>query len=205
MGIKNLMNKTSSVGLSPAVQVSDPESEAYYRRIDQCAKGQLDILIGNGLPQHAEYLMRWLIKQAKLSVKIYSGSLMASTNDGTLVFGSAEMIDAALRLLKNSGSKLSVIVQKADNYLVNPFVQALQTAKIKGEIFGSFELLQLNQNLQQNFQKHFLINDVGGFRVETDHVKTTAVANFNDASISASLIERFDIDLMPHSKQLIAF
>ncbi len=171
------------------------EEHEYYRNIDRCASESLNKKIMNGRPAHAVYLMTKMFSQAQNHVRLYTGTLADKLKENEApisAYDSRELVDAAAFFFKKSGSLFEVIVQKETETIESRFfIMTLRQMKKDGKISGDIKVRNAPETLTA-IDNHFMVVDDMAYRLETDHDKTFAVANFNDKELASILAGFFD-------------
>lgn len=185
-------------------------TEEYYANIDSCAENKIDKPIPNGLAEHAVYLMTKMLSYATQHVRLFTGELADSVtrNNGdtrtVLVYSDPKLIEAAKNFLQKEGSVLDILVQEdSGNIGSRQFVQTIKTMKANGEIKGSINIRKAGLEAM-SLENHFILMDEIGFRLETDHKNTKAIANFRNEKVSLSLADTFDNQLFKNGSVLLA-
>jgi hypothetical protein len=169
---------TTKVSITPA------EAQDYRQVIERLAAGRISQRIPNGVPAHASILLEAMFKHAQRDVRIYSGKLSADTYDQN------ELVMAAKRFLGRRGTRLRILLQEQESTVVErKFIQALKS--VDGAC-GEFELRTATGVYATDRAKHFAVMDECGYRFETNHEETKAVANFNEPPMAQELISAFD-------------
>lgn len=186
-------------------------TKEYYSNIDECAENKTDQLIPNGLAEHAVYLMSKMFSNAIEHVRLFTGELTdaitRNVKDGTPqtvpVYTEPKLIEAARNFLKREGSILDILVQDdSGNIALRGFVQIIQKMKAEGEVIGTVNIRKANPEIM-SLKNHFMVMDDMGYRLETEHKNTKAVANFGDKEFSCSLAKVFDNVLFKNGTPLL--
>jgi hypothetical protein len=167
-----------------------PDAIGYRKTIQALASGDVNQRIPNGEPAHAAVLLEAMFRKAKADVRIFSRALATNT------FGNVELIDAADRFLARRGTRLRVLLEKPMDPVAmdrHPFISSVRdvAAKTTG-LCGAFELRFARGTYATETAKHMAIMDDVGFRLETNHENTQAVANFNEPGVALELAAAFD-------------
>lgn len=165
----------------------------YYKLIEDCAENKKDLIISNGLAEHAVYLMTAMFRYAKNHIRLFSGELpdeVRRESQTIKIYSNEELLMAAENFLRMEGSRLDILVQEGENFESRIFIQTLKKKHEEGVIKGSVNL-KISEALC-GISSHFMVIDNSGYRLETDHNHTKAVANFGDSNTARKLGEIFN-------------
>ncbi|MHB8562388.1 MAG: hypothetical protein ACYDDA_00305 [Acidiferrobacteraceae bacterium] len=169
----------------------------YYKNIDICAETKRNQMIANGFAEHAVYLMTKMFSHAANHVRLFTGGLVDDISSGAsgvpaLVYKSPELIAAAERFLSSENSRLEILVQdNCDSLSSRAFVREINQKKSSGVIKGTVEIRKVSER-NMPLKHHFMVLDESGYRLELDHEKTKAIANFGDSDFASKLATVFD-------------
>lgn len=179
---------------------SEQESR-YFGEVDAALAAGSDLLISNGKPEHAVYLVEKFLAHAKKSVRLFSGRLSRAVG-GVEVYGSPEVGEAADKLLTNLGALQIVLehdidVDEGAAWAAHPLVRIKDRLEKEGRLTGHLEIRQASEeslaHLRRfNFLNHWMVMDDSAYRLETDARKATAHVNFGDAEMAGMLAHIFD-------------
>jgi hypothetical protein len=153
-----------------------------YRKIIQLlSTGMINQQIPNGKPLHAAILLEAMFKKARREMRIFSRDLAPSTYDAP------ELIEAAEDFLKR-GLRLKVLIQDRQS------ASEVERRKIVRRLkeIGGMDLRFAEGAYSRQDAKHMAVMDETGYRFETDHNKTIAIANFNEPAAASELASAFD-------------
>jgi hypothetical protein len=157
-----------------------PEVIEYRKLIHKLASGSIDQRIPNGKPIHAAILLEAMFDRACTQMRIFTGKLSSDTYDAPF------LIEAAKRFVKKPGTTLKLLIQTTlDDLPARHFIQAVKGAPGLAVRFAQGAYSQRDA-------KHIAIMDASGFRFETDHGSTSAIANFNEPRVAVELASAFD-------------
>lgn len=159
--------------------------ETYRKIVEQLAREKIYAEIPNGDIDHASELVSAIFRFGKEEINIFTGDLEESFYSDPKIF----QWFTAYTLIGNGN--------------VNIIVQNLTENELKNhEIFKFI----LDNNLSENCkffiangdevkkdENHFITMDSRGYRLETNHEKKQARANFNDPKQVSELKARFNI------------
>ena len=160
------------------------ESESwYFDMVEKAADEKSSLLIANGMPEHARYLIQTLFRVANKSMYIFSGELRCIDNS-IEVYAHRDLIREALAFIAKPNAQLHILIEK-DITTDNAFIKALQESKFFNEA------VTLKKVVDQRLSHHVIVSDKKAFRFEADDEKVKAIANFNDPKKSAMFAEKF--------------
>jgi hypothetical protein len=175
--------------------------QAYKDIIDSCAKTGENRVISNSDAKHAAYLLSVLFKHATQKVQIFTGSLYVG------VFGKESLIENAVAFLKGgSDRKIQIAFQEKsflttmrDHRLIKAVLASLESDEIQGkiEVYDASD-----KDKYADLTSHFTVMDGKAFRLEIDHAKKNAIANFGDKKSAVKLTEIFDF-IISNSQEVI--
>jgi hypothetical protein len=172
-------------GTTEDFKTIDPE---YKKIIDECAKNRENFIIYNGSPLHAAYLLSKFFEYGAEKVKIFSGRLYEG------VYGANELIEKAIDFLKKDGTTLEIIFQNSN------FKKEIPQHRLLRRIYEEFgdkmpNKLKIWDASSIHIEKlhHFALMDEQAFRLETDHQKRKAIANFGDKKTAEVLGKVFEV------------
>ena len=185
----------------------------YYERVDEALRNATDIVISNGRPQHAVYLIEKFLSEAKQAVRLFTGRL-SRTYGGISVYTHPRVIAAAEELLRRPNSKLTVVLEEEidvePGQLPNdhPLVRVANRCREEQQMRGLLEVRRASETaidiLRHNsYRYHWMVMDDRAYRLETDTVHVKAHVNFGDATTTTALVAIFDRLLYPTSTELV--
>lgn len=173
-------------------QPADHDTKLYFELIDRLAKKPKDLLVSNGLPEHAAYLIFTLLENAKKNIALYTSTL-AKAIGGVRIFSDTNIINAAVNFLETPNTTLQILVSDQLELAEglepkdHPFVNAIVSDK---NVHGSFGISRISDD-SMKFQYPFLVVDESAFRVELEPSEARAVANFNEPKFATRLNKLF--------------
>jgi len=184
----------------------DPETwtkdeREYFHAVDEALAGSIDQIISNGKPQHAAYLLEKFLAHAQQVVRIFSGRL-ARTVNGVEVYGNAQVLAAAERLLKQ-GASLRIVLEEGidlrtgETVTDHPVERLACRLRNDGTMKGVLDMRQASKDSldhlkSRDFKYHWMVMDESAYRLETDLRKAKAHANFGDGEMAGKLARIFD-------------
>ena len=184
------------------------EEEFYFDYVDAMLRKRRDILISNGRPLHAVYLLNAFFRNAKKTIRLFSGSLSRTADafeqdKGMPIYSDPYIINAVRTFLSSSKSNLKIVlendidVEHGASARSHPLVGAVLDLKEKGLVHGEFHLRRINPDTLRrlragNFCQHLMIMDDWAYRLETDASQARAHVNFGDRGMTGLLSGFFD-------------
>lgn len=172
----------------------------YFTSVEQAFKKGDDMLISNGKPEHAAYLIKLFIANALHDVRLISGGLPLSY-EGTDVYGSFYVLAAVLDFLSHRDTKLQILIQGelkgVDDISKHPFVRGANLLKETKELRGILKIQELSLDWEETMRNsnifwHWMTMDESAYRLEQDVTKPAAIANFGDSEYASAFVEVFD-------------
>ena len=126
------------------------EERAYFTSVERAFRERANMLISNGKPEHAAYLIKLFIANAHANVRLVSGGLPLMYGEGTPVFGSYDVVAALLNFLSRPNTSLHVLVhgklKGVSSIDEHPFVWAAEMLKERGELKGCLKVQQISEH-----------------------------------------------------------
>lgn len=175
----------------------DKNERSYFDSVMRAHVESSDILISNGKPEHAAFLLKMFLDHTKDTLRIFSGSLARSLR-GTLVFENPNVIAAATSFF-NRGCSIRVVlegeldVRRDERWMDHPLVVAAKEANAEDRC----QILKAaNDSLailrKANLCKHWMTMDESAYRLEHDPHEAKAVVNFGNVDMAKALATIFD-------------
>lgn len=196
----------------------DPETwgedeKVYFSQIDSAFGSKGPLLIGNGEPAHAAYLIEKFMTNAEREVCLFSGCLKQDAQ-GVAVYGDSHIHEAMCNLF-DRGGKLKVVLEDdvdADGKDVDnhPMVAcAKQWADDKDGV-GPKPFFDIRKATSSSIQRlkeddiyhHWMVMDRRVFRLETSMESYKAAVGFGRSGFADALATIFD-DLYESATPLI--
>ena len=181
-------------------QTWSEQERRYFGEVDAALVASSDLLISNGKPEHAVYLIEKFFTHAKESIRLFSGRLSRAIGD-VEVYGNPKVGEAAEKLLANQGNVQIVLEHDIDVddgvvWAEHPLIQIRDRLEKEGRLTGQLEVRQASEesltHLRRfNFLNHWMVMDDRAYRLETDARKATAHVNFGDAEMAGMLAHVF--------------
>lgn len=177
------------------------EERAYYTSVALALREREDKLISNGRPEHAAYLIKLLIANAKTKVRLVSGGLPEKYEDGTAVFGNRYIVAAVMGFLSRPATALHILVhgdlKDVDDASEHSLVWAAESLKERDQLQGTLKIQNLSDYWvkamrERNILWHWMTMDESAYRLERDVTKPAAIANFGEPTYASALAGIFD-------------
>jgi len=188
--------------LDPFNSASWTEAErAYFTSVALACRAGEDKLISNGKPEHAAYLIKLFIANAKSTVRLVSGGLPERHEGEVPVFGSRYIVAAVMEFLSRSHTALRILVhgplKDVDKASKHMLVWAAETLKDRGQLKGTLRIQALSDHWEKVMQDrgmlwHWMTMDKTAYRLESDVTKPAAIANFGEPGYASALARAFD-------------
>ena len=169
------------------------EEKAYFDLIDRSAVDKTDLLITNGKPSHAIYLIFKFLETATERVLILTPNLKR-TLDGVYAYEDPKLANAAVDFLRKPNTRLSILVGsdpdlgEVESINQHPFIaRILEMSNAPG--------LDVYMNTERRIPRrdfHFVVMDQQAYRIETDTERVKALANFGDPKPIGTLSQFFN-------------
>ena len=180
----------------------DDDARKYFGIIDQACAEKKDVMLSNGQPAHAVYIIYKFLENAERHVRLFSGQLLCAL-EGVPVYRNPYIIEAALAFLRKPETALSVILEQELDVPsesppeAHPFIHAVKEAKENGNIQGALKVYRIWDEdwdilKEVDFAYHWMVMDQQAYRLEKDKEKATAFVNFGDAKKATQLGSLFD-------------
>jgi hypothetical protein len=144
-----------------------------YRKFVASIAGMRDSkVIMNRDSDQTVVTISFLFSQSHRGVDFLTGCL------NPVVYGSAEVIDAALEFLKGHPAARIRILTEQQIGSPHPFLRAIERAGLSGRV----EVLDVPPALQEAYDYHFAVGDSCNFRYEPSRKSHEAFVKFGDES-----------------------
>ena len=186
----------------------DEHERLYFREIDLAQQRKLNMLISNGKPEHAAYLIDKFFRHAQSDIRLFSGRLSRSMG-GVEIYGNPHIHEAAQGLFKR-GCRMRVVLEDtidapSDDPNQHPLVRI--ASEFKEPDHGFLDIRMANPSStaflkEQGYLHHWMVMDDHAYRLETDTGAVKAHVNFNDENAAEALSSIFDNLLFEHGEPL---
>lgn len=169
---------------------------SYESIVDEYARERKNTLIPNSKPIHARYIVYKLFGLARKSVRLYTGALVPSIKSDSgktiKIYSWNRLIDAAIDFLnRDEDSQLNILLERPVEDLQNhPLIKRIKEEKLEDRL--RLRKLASREKLGEKAEHHFMTAEDSAFRMELNHKKVRAVANFNDPETASLLNSFFD-------------
>ena len=179
----------------------DEEERACFTSVERAFRARENMLISNGKPEHAAYLIKLFIANAESRVRLVSGGLPLRYEGGTAVFGSRYIVAAVLDFLSRPDTTLNILLhgqlKDVDSISEHPFVWAPEMLKARGELQGALMIQQISDPWETAMEEadmlwHWMTMDESAYRLERDVTKPAAIANFGEPDYARDLVRAFE-------------
>ena len=190
----------------------DEHERLYFREIDLAQERKLNMLISNGKPEHAAYLIDKFFQHAQSDIRLFSGRL-SRTLDGVEMYGNPHIRGTAKGLFERGCQVRIVLAEHIDapNHDPNqhPLVEIANSVEGRGQMKGRLDIRMACRDstafLKENrYLHHWMVMDDHAYRLETDTGAVKAHVNFNDGKAADALTSIFDDLLFERGKPLVA-
>lgn len=162
--------------------------EGYELLVKYCANNKINLPLSNGHWKHATILLKEFFFTGKDHVFILSGELYMNA------FDDSKTIEYASKFIQKGGEVHIAFTNKInyDNMLNRPFVKSLiKVVKDAKSSMGNRAFILKDASSVAPSANHFMAVDGRGFRFETDHAHSIAIANFDQPEIAGRLETAF--------------
>lgn len=184
----------------------------YFEHVDQALETGEDVIISNGKPEHAVFLIHRFLENATEVVRLFSGRL-AQTYGGVEIYRNRYVGQAAEKALQ-SGTDIRIVLEadldvEGENPDHHPLVRLAQELREAGELAGTLEIKKASSASirflkDKEFRYHWMTMDDQAYRLETDTKNTKAHVNFGTPQVARSLATIFDNTLWPDATEIVA-
>lgn len=180
----------------------------YFDHVDQALEAHENVIISNGKPEHAVFLIHRFLSNAKAVVRLFSGKL-SQTYGNVQIYGNAHVSDAASKAL-GEGVDIRIVLEdsidaeheEAENH---PLVRLAREMDAAGTLKGSLRIYKASAKAHEfldDFRYHWMTMDDRAYRLETEPEKAKAHVNFGDSDMVSSLSDIFDNVLLSDGVEL---
>lgn len=191
------------------------ESERFYfEYVEEMLESGTNVVVKNGRPIHAIYLIQAFLRKAKNTVRLFSGTLKQRT-DELEMYGDSHVVTAARDFLSRPDADLRIVLesdidlmegQRIENH---PMIDMAHQLRAAGRMGGVFRVRRAPEDnieflRKEKFCHHMMIIDDRAYRLETDTENFKAHVNFGDAKTAGKLSQIFDRILFEKGKTLVS-
>lgn len=201
--------------ISPFDEETWTESERFYfdyveRMLDEGA----NVVVKNGRPIHAIYLIEAFLRKAKNTVRLFSGTLRQRT-DELEIYSDSHVVAAARNFLSRSGTDMRIVLENPIDLMEgqrmedHPMIDTAYWLRDEGRMGGAFRVRRARKDnirflRREKFCHHMVIIDERAYRLETDPEKFKAHVNFGDEKTAGKLSQVFDRILFDSGEPLVS-
>ena len=182
--------------LDPFDDATWGRERSYFEQIDLALRGKSDMLIGNGRPAHALYLIDKFFANATTQVRLFSGCLKQEAQ-GIKLYASPH-IHRTMEALIERGGRLSIMLEEDidapnGNAREHPLIEAAlaiddsDSLQLRKAAKSSVDHLK-----EADYHHHWTVMDDWAFRLEIDIEKYRAAACFGRPDVAKALASIFD-------------
>ena len=191
------------------------ESERFYfGYVEKMLESGANVIVKNGRPIHAIYLIEAFLRKAKNTVRLFSGTLKQRT-DELEMYGDSHVVTAARNFLSQPGTDLKIVLEshidlmEGERIENHPMIGMAYELRAAGRMGGAIRVRRAHEDnieflRREKFCHHMLIIDDHAYRLETDTEKFKAHVNFGDARTAGKLSKIFDRILFDSGKTLVS-
>lgn len=173
------------------LELESRELENYSNFVSQLAQNKSEVLISNGMLDHARILIANLIFYAAKKVQIFTTNLKPE------IYEHSSTINSLKAFLSKENTEIQILLQD-QKILENPalikdhkFIKACMS-EVGGDK-GKCEIKVVNHAEDAAIKEHFVIMDSEGYRFCPDKKEPVAIATFRSPIAALNLTEQFHI------------
>ena len=158
------------------------DESRYFDLVEDACRKSKDMVISNGQPKHAAYLIYTFFLNAKEKIRVVTGTLKRTEN-GVDVWANEELIDAACRFLEHQDASLEVALRDSvdGEAQQHPFIRAILERRLRGRfLLRRCDRERLKKVAAKILEMDWMTMDDRAFRLEYDTKDIQAFANFGD-------------------------
>ena len=180
----------------------DEKERAYFSEIDAAFSAPGPLLVGNGKPAHAAYLIEKFLTNAERKVRLFSGCL-SQRAQGVVLYGNPHIHEAMRGFFARSGKLMIVLEDDIDvgegrpgNHPMIAAARAWADANSEA-LAGFLDIRKASEEsiralVEDDFHHHWMVMDQRVFRLET-HIDTyKAAVGFGRPDVAKALAVVFD-------------
>jgi hypothetical protein len=175
----------------------------YKAMLETLSRENSSTVISNSSTEHAAALIEALVRRAKSTIRIFSGSLSKD------VYANKSVVDAFISFLSRDSGFIEIIIQSPNSEnegtvvsdqsgLINKLLHTIGTSLLtRVSVFKADDALE-------DIEYHFMVVDGTAYRFEPDKTKHVAFATFNGVELGKKLNDKFDQMLTMSRQNAIA-
>ena len=191
------------------------ESERFYfDYVERMLDDGANVVVKNGRPIHAIYLIEAFLRKAKNTVRLFSGTLKQRT-DELKIYSDSHVVAAARNFLSKPGTDLRIVLENPIDLMEeqrikdHPMIDMAHRLRDEGRMGGAFRVRRASEDnirflRKEKFCHHMMIIDERTYRLETDPEKFKAHVNFGDEKTAGKLSQIFDLILFDSGEPLVS-
>lgn len=170
----------------------DSEIESYSKYVKRLAESKSDVLISNGMLEHARILVCNLLLHAEEKIRIFSSNLAPR------IYDDDSTIEALHSFLSKKGTTLEILLQDGESFKSverleeRRFLKTCRDANLENESVVRCEIKLVASESDSEIKQHFVIMDSQGYRFCPDKDIPIAIAQFNCPTTASNLIKQFN-------------
>ena len=163
----------------------------YFAMVDSACENHENSVISNGKAVHAIYLLYKLIANAKSEIRVLTGKLAPTLDDGRYhAYSDPKIIEAAAEFAANGGVLRILFADGSEeDRNTHPFIRNVFERVPNAKL----ELGMPDNDVWGESDPHFITMDEEAYRFETNTMTKQALANFGDKELSRELTKLFDV------------
>ena len=186
----------------------------YFDYVERMLDEGANVVVKNGRPIHAIYLIEAFLRKAKNTVRLFSGTLKQRT-DELKIYGDSHVVAAARNFLSRSGTDMRIVLEnpidltEGQRMEDHPMIDTAYGLRDEGRMGGGFRVRRARKDnirflRREKFCHHMVIIDERAYRLETDPEKFKAHVNFGDKKTAGKLSQVFDRILFDGGEPLVS-
>ena len=180
----------------------DENERAYFAEIKAAFSAPAPLLVGNGKPAHAAYLIERFLTNAEQEVRLFSGCLKQEAQDVAL-YGNSHIHEAMRGFFQKNGKLMIVLEDDIDVDNGHPGSHPM-IANAGAWVDGNGKVLKDFLDIRKakpksiqalkddDFHHHWMVMDQRVFRLETNIDAYKAAVGFGRPDIAKALAVMFD-------------
>ena len=180
----------------------DENEKAYFSEIDAAFSASGPLLVGNGQPAHAAYLIERFLTNAEQRVRLFSGCLRQEAQ-GVPLYANSHIHEAMRGFFEKNGKLMIVLEDDIDVDEGCPgshpmIASARAWVADNGKALKDFlEIRKASKEsidglIEDDFHHHWMVMDQRVFRLETNIHTYKAAVGFGRSDVAKALAVMFD-------------
>ena len=182
----------------------DENERAYFAEINTAFSAPAQLLVGNGKPAHAAYLIEKFLTNAEQEVRLFSGCLKREAQ-GVALYGNPHIHEAMRGFFERNG-KLTILLEDdidvddgspgSHPMIVNAraWVDGIDNGKVLKDFLDIRKARResIESLMKDDFHHHWMVMDQRVFRLETNIDAYKAAVGFGRSEVAKALAVMFD-------------